>query len=148
MSFAVRRMKTLSGLSDAARSFVGRTLQIHFEYGWGWTAHTDDNSPAQVFAEIDRVNMTDAQVIPTEFFSHSDASTRGFLGRISRPGHVLHDLPLLAFTMSDGFYYDFASHICPAWRFFIGEGELVLPTDSFPRLRGAKIIGGYGRVFI
>jgi hypothetical protein len=141
-------MKTLSGLSDATRSFVGRTLQIHFEYGWGWTVHTDNNSPAQEFTEIDRVNMTDAQVIPTEFISYGGASTRGFLGRISRAGHVLHDLPLLAFTMSDGFEYDFASHICPAWRFFIGEGELVLPVDSFPRLRGARIIGGYGRVSI
>jgi hypothetical protein len=141
-------MKTLSGLSDAVRSYVGRTLQIHFEYGWGWTVHSDGDSEAHEFTEIGRVNMTTAQVIPSEFISHDGATTRGFVGRISQPGHALHDLPVLAFTMSDGFDYDFSSHICPAWRFFIGEGELVLPTDSFPRLRGAKIIGGYGRVFI
>ncbi len=141
-------MKTLSGLSDSARTFVGRTLKIHFEYGWGWTVHLANNSPAQEFAEIDKVNTTTADVIPTEFFSHGDASTRGFLGRIASSCHILRDLPVLAFTMSDGFDYNFSSHICPAWRFFIGEGELVLPSDSFPRLRGAKIIGGYGRVSV
>jgi hypothetical protein len=136
-------MKTLSGLTDAARSYVGHTLQIYFVYGWGWSVPSGIESAA-----IDRLNGTATQVIPTEFISYGGASTRGFIGRISEPGHVLHDFPVLAITMSDGFDYDFESHICPAWRFFFGEGELVLPPDSFPQLHGEKIIGGYGHVSI
>ena len=66
--------------------------------------------------------------------------------RVTQPGHLLHGLPVLAFTMSDGIDYDFTSHTCSAWRFFFGEGELVCPPDSFPRLRGERIIGGYGHV--
>ena len=137
-------MSTLSGLSDSVREYVGRTLTMSLENGWGWSLHTRDGS--EPFSDIDAVNLTSAGVVPSEFFADGGASTRGFLGRVTQPGHLLHDLPVLAFTMSDGFVYDFASHTCPAWRFFFGEGELVCPSDSFPRLCGARIIGGYGHV--
>jgi hypothetical protein len=139
-------MSTLSGLSDTVRTFIGRPLAMRLEYGWGWSVHTPGNTEAVPFAQTDDVNLTTVKVVPSEFFADGGASTRGFLGRVVQLGHLLHDSPVLAFTMSDGFDYDFTSHICPAWRFFFGEGELVCPPDSFPRLRGARIIGGYGRV--
>jgi hypothetical protein len=115
-------------------------------YGWGWTLHIRGSSEAEAFGDIDAINLTSVPVVPSEFFADGGASTRGFLGRVIQPGHLLHDLPVLAFTMSDGFDFDFTSCVCPAWRFFFGEGELVCAPDSFPRLRGAKIIGGYGHV--
>jgi hypothetical protein len=118
---------------------------MHFDYGWGWTIKTLGKHLAE-FSEIAIVNQTEAAVIPSEFFADGGATTRGFLGRIVQPGHTLHDLPVLAFTMSDGFDYDFASNICPVWRFFLGDGELVCPAGSFPRLHGPRIIGGYGNV--
>ena len=139
-------MSTLSGLSDTVRMYVGRTLSMRLEYGWGWTLHTRGGSEAEPFSDIDAINLTSVRVVPSGFFADGGASTRGFLGRVAQPGHLLHDLPVLAFTMSDGFDFDFTSCICPAWRFFFGEGELVCPPDSFPRLRGARIIGGYGHV--
>ena len=139
-------MNTLSGLSDSVREYVGCTVTMRLEYGWGWTLHTRDSSEAEPFSDIDAINLTSVRAVPSEFFADGGASTRGFLGRVTQPGHLLHDLPVLAFTMSDGFDYDFASHTCPAWRFFFGEGELVCPTESFPRLRGERIIGGYGHV--
>ena len=119
---------------------------MRLEFGWGWSVHTFENAEAAPFAQIDDVNLTTVQVIPSEFFAAYGASTRGFVGRVIQPGHLLHDLPVLAFTMSDGLDYDFTLHTCPAWRFFFGEGELVCPMDSFPRLRGPRIIGGYGHV--
>jgi len=137
-------MSTLSGLSDSVREYVGRMLTMRLEYGWGWTLHTRDSS--EPFSEIDAINLTSVRVVPSEFFADGGASTRGFLGRITQPGHLLHDLPVLAFTMADGFDFDFTSQTCPWWRFFFGEGELVCPEDSFPRLCGARIIGGYGHV--
>jgi hypothetical protein len=139
-------MSTLSGLSDSVRVYVGLTLSIRLEYGWGWTLHSRDSSEAEPFRDIGAINLTSARVVPSGFFADGGASTRGFLGRVTQPGHLLHDLPVLAFTTSDGFDFDFTSRICPAWRFFFGEGEFVCPPDSFPRLRGARIIGGYGRV--
>jgi len=139
-------MNSLSGLNETARSFVGRTLKIQFVYGWGWSVHAAANAEAKEFADIDKVNMTWAHVIPSEFFSHGGAATRGFLGRILEPEHILHEMPVLALTMSDGVDYDFTSQVCPVWRFFFGQGELILPQDSFPRLRGLSIIGGCGRV--
>jgi hypothetical protein len=141
-------MNTLSGLNDSVRMSVGRTLSMHLAYGWGWTLHLRGSSEAEPFGDIDAINLTSVRVVPSAFFAEGAASTRGFLGRVLQPGHLLHDWPVLAFTMSDGFDYDFTSRICPAWRFFFGEGELVCPPDSFPRLRGAKIIGGYGRVTV
>ncbi|HEY1187023.1 MAG TPA: hypothetical protein VGE74_05165 [Gemmata sp.] len=138
-------MKTLSGLSDSVRADVGHALEMHLEYGWGWTVGRDSWA-TEPFAEVSVVNLTTVQVVPSEFFADGGASTRGFLGRVSQLGHLLHDLPVLAFTMSDGFDHDFTAHNCGAWRFFFGEGELVCPPDSFPRLHGARIIGGYGRV--
>jgi hypothetical protein len=137
-------MNTLSGLSDSVREYVGRTLTMRLEYGWGWTLHTHDSSDP--FSDIHAINLTSVKVVPSRFFADGGVSTRGFLGRVTQPGHLLHDLPVLAFTMSDGFDYDFAYHTCPAWRFFFGEGKLVCPSDSFPRLRGERIIGGYGHV--
>lgn len=139
-------MSTLSGLCDSVRAFLGRTLTMRLEYGWGWTLHTRGSSEAEPFRDIDAVNLTSVLVMPSEFFADGGASTRGFLGRIVQPGHLLHDLPVLAFTMADGFDWDFTSHTCPFWRFFFGEGELVCPPDSFPRLRGPRILGGYGHV--
>jgi hypothetical protein len=138
-------MNTLSGLSDSVREYAGRTLMVHLVHGWGWTLNRGD-SVAEPFSEFDAFNLTSVQVVPSEFVADGGASTRGFLGRVVQPGHLLHDLPVLAFTMSDGFDYDFTSHVCPAWRFFLGEGKLVCPPDSFPRLHGPKIIGGYGHV--
>ena len=145
-AFFVRRMSTLSGLSDTVRSFAGRSLTMRLEFGWGWSVHTPGNAEAAPFTQIEDVNLTTVQVIPSEFFAAYGTSTRGFLGRVVQPGHLLHDLPVLAFTMSDGFDHDFTSHICLAWRFFFGEGELECPPDSFPHLRGPRIIGGYGHV--
>jgi hypothetical protein len=139
-------MNTLSGLSDSVRTYVGRTLTMRLEYGWGWTLHIRGSSEAEPSSEIDAINLTSVRVVPSEFFADGGVSTRGFLGRVTEPGHLLHDLPVLAFTTSDGFDYDFTSHVCPAWRFFFGEGELVCPSDSFPRLRGARIVGGYSHV--
>lgn len=139
-------MSTLSGLSNSVRTFLGRTLTMHLVYGWGWTLHTRGSSEVEPFSDIDAVNLTSVRVVPSEFFADGGASTRGFLGRVLQPGHLLHDLPVLAFTMSDGFDYDFSSHICHAWGFFFGEGDLVCPPDSFPRLRGPRILGGYGHV--
>jgi hypothetical protein len=139
-------MSTLSGLNDSVRIYVGHTLSMRLEYGWGWTLHLRGNSEAEPFSDIDVINLTSVHVVPSEFIADGGASTRGFLGRVVQFGHLLHDLPVLAFTMSDGFDYDFTSRICPAWRFFFGEGELVCPPDSFPRLRGARIIAGYGHV--
>lgn len=104
------------------------------------------HSESEWFGDMDAVNLTSVQVVPLEFFAYGGASTRGFLGRVTQPGHLLHDLPVLAFTMSDGFDHDFTSHTCYFWRFFFGEGNLVCPPDSFPRLCGPHIIGGYGRV--
>src|SRR5215813_1540666 len=138
-------MHTLLGLYDSVRMYVGHTLSMHLEYGWGWTLNIGGSS-AVAFADVDAVNLTCVRVVPSDFFADGGASTRGFLGRVIELGHLLHDLPVLGFTMLDGFHYDFTSRICPAWRFFFGEGELVCPTDSFPRLCGARIIGGYGRV--
>ncbi len=137
-------MSTLSGLSDSVRTYVGRELRMRLEYGWGWTLGRF--GAAEPFSDVNVINLTSVRVVPSEFFADGGASTRGFLGRVTQPGHLLHDLPVLAFTMSDGFDYDFTSHICPAWRFFFGEGELVCPPDSFPHLRGARVIGGYGRI--
>jgi hypothetical protein len=112
----VRRMSTLSGLSDTVRAFTGRTLSMRLEFGWGWSVHTAGSEEAAPFTQIDDVNLTTVQVIPSEFFAAYGASTRGFLGRVVQPGHPLHDLPVLAFTMSDGLAHDFTSHICHAWR--------------------------------
>jgi len=139
-------MSTLSGLSDTVRMYVGRTLSMRLEYGWGWTLQTHDSSEAEPFRDIDVINLTSVRVVPSGFFADGGASTRGFLGRVTQPGHLLHDLPVLAFTMSDGFDYDFTSHICFAWQFFFGEGELVCAGGPYPHLRGARIIGGYGHV--
>src|SRR5262245_16057889 len=122
-------MSTLSGLSDCVRMYVGRTLSMRLEYGWGWTLHTRDsseaarrsgNGPAEPFSDIDAINLTSVGVVPSGFFADGGASTRSFLGRVTQPGHLLHDSPVLAFTMADGFDYDFTSHICPWWRFFFG----------------------------
>jgi hypothetical protein len=148
LSEVSKHMRTLSGLSDSVRAYVGRTLTMQLEYGWGWTVHTHPSSGAEPYSEVDDVNLTSVQVVPSEFFADGGASTRGFLGRVTQPGHLLHDLPVLAFTMSDGFDYDFTSLICPAWRFFFGEGKLVCPASSFPRLRGPRIIAGYGNVAV
>lgn len=137
-------MSTLSGLSDSVRMYVGHVLLLRLEYGWGWTLGRD-SSASEPFGDIDVVNLTTVRVVPSEFFAEGGTSTRGFLGRVRQPGHLLHDLPVLAFTMSDGFDYDFMSRTCPAWRLFFGEGELVCPPDSFPRLHGARVVGGYGR---
>jgi hypothetical protein len=65
---------------------------------------------------------------------------------VTQPGHLLHDLPVLALPMSDGFDYDFTARPCDAWRLFFGKGELVFRQDSFPCVRGARIIGGYGHI--
>jgi len=146
MTWEILRMKTLSGLSDSVRVFVGRTLTMRLEYGWGWTFHTGDCSEWMPSDEIDAINLTSVRVVPLEFFADGGASTRGFLGRVSQPGHLLDEMPVLAFTMADGFDFDFDSRTCPWWRFFFGDGELACPTDSFPRLRGERIIGGYGNV--
>jgi hypothetical protein len=135
-----------SGLSDSVRKFTGQALAMRLEAGWGWNVHASGNPEAAPFLEIDSVNLTTVEVIPLEFFAAHDASTRGFLGRVVRPGHLLHDSPVLAFTMSQGFDHDFTSNECHAWRFFFGEGKLECPRDLFPILRGPRIIGGYGRV--
>ena len=137
-------MSTLSGLQDTTREYVGHSLAIRFEGGWGWTINTETDCFS--YDGEDAVNGTYAEVVPSSFFAHEAASTRGFVGRIIGSGHPLHDQPVLAYTMSDGFDYDFSTNICNTWRFWIGEGELVCPPDSFPRLHGARIIGGYGCV--
>ena len=125
---------------------MGRSLTMRLEYGWGWSVHHRGKSEAERYIDIEIINLSSVSVVPSEFFADGGASTRGFIGRVTQPGHLLHGLPVLAFTMSDGIDYDFTSHTCPAWRFFFGEGELVCPPDSFPRLRGERIIGGYGHV--
>jgi hypothetical protein len=137
-------MSTLSGLSDSVREYVGHTLTMRLEYGWGWTLHTHDGPEAEPFSDIHAVNLTSVRVVPSKFFADGGASTRGFLGRVAQSGHLLDGLPILAFTISDGFDNNFTTG--SAWRFFAGEGELVCPPDSFPRLHGARVIGGYGRV--
>ena len=75
-------MSTLSGLCDSVRAFLGRTLTMRLEYGWGWTLHTRGSSEAEPFRDIDAVNLTSVLVMPSEFFADGGASTRGFLGRI------------------------------------------------------------------
>jgi hypothetical protein len=117
---------------------------MRLENGWGWTVHIHGSSEAEPFHDIDAVNLTSVRIVPSEFFADGGASTRGFLGRVLESGHLLHNLPALAFPMADGFDWDF-THPCP-WRFFFGEGDLVCPSDSFPRLRGPRIVGGYGRI--
>jgi hypothetical protein len=137
-------MSALSGLRDSCRDFVGRPLSIHFVCGWGWTVSTPHDCVAYE-GEL-AINDTYAEVVPTSFFAHDGASTRGFLGRITRTDHLLHEMPILAITMSDGFDYDFTTTVCGAWRFWIGDGELLLTPNLFPRLQGPRIIGGYGSV--
>src|SRR5262245_40312288 len=99
-------MSTLSGLSDSVRTILGRTLGMGLGNGWGWTLQTSGRSEAEPFSDIDAVNLTTVRVVPAEFFADGGASTRGFLGRVIQPTHFLHDLPVLAFTMADGFDWD------------------------------------------
>ena len=137
-------MSTNSGLSDSCRDYVGRNLIIRFVGGWGWTINTPND--CLPYDDQEAVSLTSAEVVPISFISHESASTRGFSGTIVGPNHLLHDMPVLAITMSDGFDYDFTTNICRAWRFWLGHGDIVCPPDSFPRLRGSHIIGGYGSV--
>jgi len=135
-----------SGLEDSTRRFVGKALLMRLENGWGWSVSFSDQPYSVPFEQFDEISLNWVRVIPFEFFSAYEASTRGFLGRIAQPGHILNDTTVLAFTIPQGFDWNFTSNICQAWRFFFGDGELSCPTDSFPRLIGPKIIGGYGIV--
>jgi hypothetical protein len=119
---------------------------MRLEVGWCWTLHRAEHSEAALFDQMDDVCPSTVHVIPSEFFSVYGVSTRGFLGRVERPGHLFHDSPVLAFTMADGFEHDFTSHVSHTCGFFFGAGELVCPPDSFPRLRGPHIVAGYGHV--
>jgi hypothetical protein len=134
----------LSGLSDGCREYVGARLIIRFEGGWGWTVHCRDEWGGSYEGE-DVVSGTFAEVIPTAFFAQQGASTRGFSGRVVRPGHPLDQMPIVAITMSDGYDHNFTNRRA-SWRFWLGHGELVCPDDSFPRVRGEDIIAGYGSI--
>lgn len=140
-----KRMETLSGLEKSCREFVGRTLAIRFVGGWGWTVNVDEEN-CRPYEDVEIVNGTRAGVVPSAFFSHEAALTRGFVGRIDEPGHLLHEQPVCAITMADGFDWNFTTRVTRLWRFWLGEGELICRAGCFPAVKGSWIIGGYGPV--
>ncbi|GEM_PF-3929493 len=130
----------ISGLSYACRKYVKCDLAARSETGWGWTRKT-----ASGLEPVSDRDITDSYfaVTPLLFFPEQ-SGTRGFVGRVSDPGHPLNGQRIVAFTMSDGDDFNFSDNICGAWRFLFGNGELDLTDLYRPSMKGDDILFGYG----
>lgn len=133
-------MEFSSSLSASCESFLKKRLSARFVNGWGWSLTPD------LASSFDRlINGSTVSVIPDAFLMR-DQRICGFTGMISTKDHPLGNRQMLATPMSDGNCWNFTDHVCPAWRLYIGAGELSWPLDGWPRLIGAGIVAGYGSV--
>ena len=131
-----------SGLSESCPDVLGEQLLIRCTHGWGWTHRP--NGSLEAF-EDETLAMGEIGIIPERYVEHTTPRC-GLLGRIEKlPGDYRFDR-FLAFIMSDGCDYDFTDNIAPAWRIFVGDGELDLESEWFPVLGGETTIAGYGSV--
>ena len=89
--------------------------------------------------------MGEIQVVPERYVAYTTPRC-GLFGRIEKLPTGYRFNRFLAFIMSDGCDYDFTDNIAPAWRVFVGDGELDLESEWFPILRGESTIAGYGSI--
>ena len=131
-----------SGLSESCPDVIGERLLIRCVSGWGWTHRPDGTF--QSF-EDDTLTAGEIEVIPERYVEFTTPRC-GLLGLIEKLPGDYRFRRFLAFIMSDGCDYDFTDNIAPAWRVFVGDGELDLESEWFPVLGGETTIAGYGSV--
>ncbi len=57
-----------SGLEDSTRRFIGKTLLMRLEGGWGWSIRLSDQPYSVPFEQFDEISLNWVHVIPFEFF--------------------------------------------------------------------------------
>jgi hypothetical protein len=98
---------------------------------------------------LESVVGTVVKVIPTEFFSQGDTTTRGFRGQVHADGHPFDQMhiitgPMVALSTppEESCIFDFSEHLSPEWKFWLSESEMVIPTKSYRQLVGFDLISG------
>ena len=133
-----------SGLAENCPDVIGKRLLIRCCHGWGWTHHP--NGTTEIFDD-ETLDMGEIHIVPERYVEYTTPRC-GLLGRIEKLPDGYRFNRFLAFIMSDGCDYDFTDNIAPAWRVFVGDGELDLDSEWFPILGGDSTIAGYGSVGI
>ena len=124
-------MRATSGLSAECLPFVGRRLEVRFEHGWGWRVLEDFGKSSHDFEEIHQFNGNTAEVVPTKFCRHYGV-LRAFKAHVVFPAYSLHGMEVLAFTLADGFDWNFSTRVCSLWGFLFGQGEPQFPFWKSP----------------
>ena len=134
-------------LSDACRAYVGHTFALRFycrlNACWTQVIGTDIIEYPDMF-EMEGIM---AQVIPVEFFSQRDATTRGFRGTIATGDHRFSGFYVVAAPGISGTEFNFTDTPCSEWRVWLSQQELPAPTLAFRQLRGVDMVAGYGSIY-
>ena len=137
-----------SSLSDDCPDVIGSLLALRCVNGHGWSLASDTG-----VGPIEDPNLYNAllEVIP-EFFVALTRPRSGIAGRVVRApdGYDFHRF--VAVIMSDGCDYDFSGNVAPAWRVWLGSGELDYVEDEFlgrvPVMTGTGVYHGWGSIAI
>ena len=131
-----------SGLSKRCCEFIGRSLLLRCEFGWGWSHHLGDHS---TLVDDEILLAGRIQILPEGFVEFTTLRSGIFGTVVSAPQPYCFER-FVAFTMTDGCEHDFADHIAPAWRVMLGDGTLDYNSEWFPILRGKDVYFGYGSI--
>ena len=140
-------MRATSGLSHECLGYLGRPLEVRFVYGWGWGVSENYWKALGEFPEIESINGNTAEITPRRFYRHYGV-LRAFKADIVFPTSTLDGMEVLAYSLANGFDWNFSTRICPLWGFLFGKGEPQFPfwksPYPWPRIYKNGIIGGYG----
>ena len=130
-----------SGLSENCPDIIGQQLLLRCCNGWGWTHQP--NGTQEIF-EDSTLFSGDIEIIPEQYVDFT-APRSGFYGHINKLPGDYSFTKFVAFIMTEGCDFDLTDNIAPAWRVFLGDGDLDLDSSWMPILTGEKI-GGYGTI--
>lgn len=137
-----------SSLSDGCSDVIGTILALRCENGWGWYRTPGDGDE---LIEDPRLINALLEIVPQSYVALTRPRS-GIAGRVVRApdGYDFHRF--VAVIMSDGCDYDFSGNVAPAWRLWLGDGEIDYVEDKllgrFPTMTGTSVYHGYGSIAI
>ena len=138
------RREIPTGLAQSCLHFTGRELKVRLAEGWGWHHYID--GVQQTFGSEHTYDSGELAVSVRSFFQ-SDDRLRGLTAIVRAPGHILHGLNVVLFTMSDGEHFDFSRNICMAWGASFGDQKPTVSSGGIPGFDSGIAYTGYATVF-
>jgi hypothetical protein len=130
------------GLSIEPNDFVGKTVIINPQYGWGWSQLNDEHQAIAV--DFQRIHDAGPFRVRVKSFFSFNEEIRGFTGQVEEPGHVFDQQWSVCATRAAG-EFNFSDRLCRNYEIQLGPIEPE-HSDSPKCQRGSPIYNGYASV--